>query len=60
MLMVGSASIALPAGASAYESCMSAPLEKIWLSDDVNQFDFYDRADVVTDAADAVAKFLNR
>ncbi len=60
MLMVGSASIALPAGASAYESRMSAPLEKIWLGDDVNQFDFYDRADVVTDAADAVAKFLNR
>ncbi len=59
MLMVGSPSIALPAGASAYEARMNAPLEKVWLGEDVTQFDFYDRVDVVTAAADAVASFLD-
>ena len=37
---------------------MTAPLEKVWLGDDVTQFDFYDRLDVVTASADAVADFL--
>lgn len=55
-LMVGSPGIALPAGAEAYEARMTAPLEKVWLGEDVVQFDFYDRADVVETAADAVAK----
>lgn len=59
MLMVGSPSIALPAGAEAYEARTKAPLEKLWLGDDVNQFDFYDRKDVVTKASDAVADFFN-
>ncbi|MBE1284165.1 MAG: alpha/beta hydrolase [Rhodobacteraceae bacterium] len=59
MLMVGSASIALPAGAAAYEARTKAPLEKLWLGEDVTQFDFYDRQDAVTAAADAVADFLN-
>lgn len=59
MLMVGSPSIALPAGAAAYEARTAAPLEKLWLGNDVTQFDFYDRKDVVTAAADAVADFLN-
>lgn len=59
VLMVGSPSIALPAGAAAYEERMTAPLEKVWLGEDVSQFDFYDRPDVVTTAADAVAKHFN-
>lgn len=58
MLMVGSPSIALPAGAEAYEARTKAPLEKLWLGEDVTQFDFYDRTDAVTAAADAVADFL--
>lgn len=58
MLMVGSPSIALPAGAAAYEARMTAPLEKLWLGKDVTQFDFYDRKDAVTAAADAVADFV--
>lgn len=59
MLMVGSPSIALPAGAAAYEARTKAPLEKLWLGEDVTQFDFYDRKDAVTAAADAVSDFLN-
>ncbi|MBO9419149.1 alpha/beta hydrolase [Labrenzia sp. R4_2] len=58
MLMVGSPSIALPAGAEAYEARMTAPLEKVWLGDDVTQFDFYDRVDAVKASADAVADFF--
>ncbi|MDA5556196.1 alpha/beta hydrolase [Shimia sp. MMG029] len=58
MLMVGSPSIALPAGAEAYENRTKAPLEKLWLGEDVTQFDFYDRKDAVTAAADAVADFF--
>ncbi|ABW26361.1 conserved hypothetical protein [Acaryochloris marina MBIC11017] len=57
-LMVGSPAIALPAGAEAYEQRTQAPLQKLWLGDDVTQFDFYDRADVVTDASNAVAEFF--
>lgn len=58
LLMVGSASIALPAGAAAYEARTRAPLERLWLGDDVTQFDFYDRRDAVMASADAVADFL--
>ena len=58
VLMVGSSGMALPAGADAYERRTSAPLEKVWFGDDVNQFDFYDRADIVAAAADAVASFF--
>lgn len=58
MLVVGSPSIALPAGADAYSARTKAPLEKLWLSDDVTQFDFYDRDDAVTASVDAVAGFL--
>ena len=58
MMMVGSASIALPAGATAYEARTKAPLEKVWLGDDVTQFDFYDRVDAVKASADAVADFF--
>ena len=59
MLMVGSPSIALPAGAEAYADRMTAPLEKVWLGDDVTQFDFYDRVDAVKASADAVSDFFN-
>jgi len=58
MLMVGSPSIALPAGAEAFEARTNAPLEKLWLGEDVTQFDFYDRADAVKASADAVADFF--
>ncbi|MEM9603481.1 MAG: alpha/beta hydrolase [Pseudomonadota bacterium] len=58
LLMVGSPSIALPAGAEAYAARTAAPLKRLWLGDDVTQFDFYDRADAVTASADAVAAFL--
>ena len=58
LLFVGSASIALPAGVEAYENRTSAPIEKVWLGDDVTQFDFYDRKDVVAASADAVAEFF--
>ena len=56
--MVGSPAIALPAGAEAYAQRTHAPLEKLWLGDDVTQFDFYDRADVVNASADAVAHYF--
>ncbi len=58
ILMVGSPSMALPAGVDAYSARSIAPLEKLWLGEDVTQFDFYDRADVVAAASDAVAAFL--
>lgn len=58
VLMVGSEGMALPAGADAYEKRTRAPLEKVWLADDVSQFDFYDRVDIVNAAADAVADFF--
>ena len=59
ILMVVSPSIALPAGAEAYEARTKAPLEKVRLGDDVTQFDFYDRIDAVKASADAVADFFN-
>ena len=58
ILMIGSPSIALPAGAAAYEARTKATLKKLWLGDDVNQFEFYDRKDVVTVSSDAVADFF--
>ena len=58
-LMVGSDGMALPAGAAAYEQATKAPLKKVWLANDVNQFDFYDRKDIVMEAVDAVFEFFN-
>jgi len=58
MLMVGSSAIALPAGVAQYESRMQTPPQKLWLGDDVTQFDFYDRADAVLTSANAVADFF--
>ena len=54
-LIVCSAAAALPAGAKAYAARMSAPLQELWL-DDVNQFDFYDRADVVNHVVGALSR----
>lgn len=58
ILMVGSEGMALPAGAKSYEMKTKAPLEKVWFDKDVNQFDFYDRADIVKAASDAIASFI--
>ncbi|MBC6406666.1 MAG: alpha/beta hydrolase [Rhodobacteraceae bacterium] len=58
MLMVGSPNIALPAGATAYSERMTAPLKTLWLGEDISQFDFYDRRDVVDDSVRAVADFF--
>ena len=58
MLMVVSPAIALPAGAEAYRSRTKAPVTTLCLGEDVTQFDFYDREDVVTTTADAIAEFL--
>ncbi len=57
ILMVGSSGMALPAGAQRYESKTAAPLEKVWFGDDVNQFDFYDRKDIVDASVEAIAAF---
>lgn len=59
MLMVGSPAIALPAGVVEYESRMQTPPQKLWLGDDVTQFDFYDRTDAVLTSANAVADFFS-
>lgn len=56
-LVVCSEAAALPAGAHAFIERTKAPVTQRWLPD-VNQFDFYDRADVVNAAADAVAAHL--
>lgn len=58
MLMVVSPAIALPAGAEAYAARSRAPVKTLWLGEDVTQFDFHDREDAVTTAADAIADFL--
>ena len=56
--MVGSPAIALPAGAEACAARTKAPVEKLWRGKDVIQLDVYDRQDVVTTAAKAIAVFL--
>ncbi len=56
-LIVCSEAAALPAGAHAFTKRATAPTTERWL-DDVTQFDFYDRADVVRDAVDAVVAHL--
>ena len=57
-LLVGSSGMALPAGAEQFEQLTGAPLQRLWFGDDVSQFDFYDRRDIVTEASDAVAAFF--
>ena len=56
-LIVCSEAAALPASAHAYAERTQAPVRERWL-DEVNQFDFYDRADVVAEAVAAVAEHL--
>ena len=60
VLMVGSSGMALPQGAAEYEKRLNSPLRKLWFGDDVSQFDFYDRADLVRETADVVAEFLSQ
>lgn len=60
LLMVGSKSMALPVGTEAYQARTRAPVTKLWLGDDVTQFDFYDREDVVCVASDEVARHFNQ
>ena len=58
VLMVCSDAAALPAGVRRYAERTAAPVKELWL-DDVNQFDFYDRSDVVHEVADAVRRHLS-
>ena len=58
MLVVGSDGMALPAGVDVYEHKSMDPFHRVWLADDVTQFDFYDRKDIVMAASDAVAEFF--
>lgn len=59
IFMVGSDGMALPGGAIAYEERVSVPVGKMWLGEEVSQFDLYDRKDIVLAACDAVAEFFN-
>ena len=54
-LIICSEAAALPAGAHAYVKRTKAAVKEIWL-DNINQFDFYDRADIVKLSTDAIAK----
>ncbi|MEM6295083.1 MAG: alpha/beta fold hydrolase [Myxococcota bacterium] len=58
-LVVCSEAAALPAGAHAFVARTEAPVVEHWL-DDVNQFDFYDRTDVVATAVDSIVEHLQR
>lgn len=53
-LIVHSDAAAIPEGARAFFDALPAPKAQLWLQD-VTQFDFYDRPDAVTAAADAAA-----
>jgi uncharacterized protein len=54
LLMIHSEAAAIPQGARQFYANVTAPKSQIWLTG-VNQFDFYDRAQPVKQAADAVA-----
>lgn len=56
-LIVCSEAAAFPAGAHAYAKRTRAPVTERWL-ERVNQFDFYDRADVVAQSVEAIAEHL--
>ncbi|MEM1247976.1 MAG: alpha/beta fold hydrolase [Acidobacteriota bacterium] len=53
-LIVCSEAAALPAGARAFTERLGIDVTELWL-DDVSQFDFYDRRDVVERSVEAVA-----
>ncbi len=58
-LMVHSEAAAIPEGAKKYQSLMGDSAQTIWI-DDVTQFDFYDKPEIVTASADAVAQHFNQ
>lgn len=58
-MIINSEAAALPAGAHAFAKRTQAPVTEIWF-EDVNQFDFYDREDVVERSTGAIAKFFKR
>ena len=58
-LIICSEAAALPAGAHAYVKRTKVPVKEIWL-DNVNQFDFYDRVDIVKLSADAMAQHFGQ
>lgn len=60
VIMIGSSGMALPPGAAAYEARSETKIEKRWFGEEINQFDFYDRKDIVLSVADAVAEFFSR
>ncbi|MEM9555912.1 MAG: alpha/beta fold hydrolase [Acidobacteriota bacterium] len=54
-LIVHSAAAAIPDGARSFYAQLTAPRTQLWL-DDVGQFDFYDRPDVVRTAVEAAVE----
>lgn len=58
-LIVHSEAAAVPQGAHAFFERLQGDKSELWL-DDVTQFDFYDRPEPVTQAADAAAAHFNR
>jgi hypothetical protein len=58
-LVVHSEAAAVPQGAHAFFAQLSGDASEIWLAN-ITQFDFYDRPDAVTRAADAAAAHFTR
>lgn len=58
-LIVHSEAAAIPQGAHAFFALLEGDRSELWL-DDVAQFDFYDKPESVTRAADAAAAHFNR
>ncbi|ESY73783.1 alpha/beta hydrolase [Mesorhizobium sp. M0051] len=58
-LIVHSEAAAIPQGAHAFFALLEGDRSELWL-DDVAQFDFYDKPENVTRAADAAAAHFNR
>ena len=58
-LIVHSEAAAVPQGAKAFYSRLSAPKNQLWLENTV-QFDFYDAPEAVAKASDAVAKYFKQ
>lgn len=59
ILVVHSEAAAVPQGAHAFFSLLKGDASELWL-ENVSQFDFYDRPDAVTRAADAAAEHFER
>ena len=58
-MVISSEASALPDGAHAFVERTKAPVTELWL-EDVNQFDFYDRTDVVKRATEAITEFFKK